>query len=129
MPELQLTLLMGFIRIIIGSFLISKSWKKINKHLLTTLFISFIYSSAICILFLTFMRHIILAIGAIMMNDDYTELIVFIYLTIYILSIFGIELKNNHICLEGIHEKKSITRSTIITHVISLLVIILFAVL
>lgn len=128
MSELSMMILCGVLRIFSGNILISEEWWSGDRYLMKVFSLSLIYSTLITILLIFLMNPLTLGMGLLFLDDKYTELVFLLYLIFCFLASFGIEWKNNQICLEGLYEYKRILQVTLMSHFMSLILMTIYVI-
>ena len=116
----------GAIRVYSNAALTSKKWWPVDKYLLQVFSVSFLYSTLLTMVLMFFMRPVILGMGLVLHQDRYTAFVVVLYLIFCLLALFGIEWKNNSICLKGFYKDKLIFQATLVSHVISFILLMAY---
>lgn len=130
MSELTALVVAGVIRIFSVRFLLKSKEGVKNGYILLVLFVSFIYSAILTVILLAMFRPILLGTGLILSDkiDDeiFINALFVIYILGYISSIFAAEYYNNKICLKDHYSTKLILRTTIISHIFSFTLVVLY---
>ena len=121
-----MVLLVGLIRIYTGHAFMSREWQLRDKYLLKVLLLSFVYSSIIAFLGLFFMRPMILGLALVLGDKIDVGFAVTCCFLVYLLLLYGVEWKNNRSCLEGFYDNRRIWQATLLSHVSSLVVMVVY---
>ena len=72
------------------------------------------------------MGPVVLGIGLLINEDAYTEVIILCYWILSVAAIFGIEVINNLKWLKEVYDHKSIIEATLVSHLLSLVAMMIY---
>ncbi len=126
MSELSMLLLIGVIRVFTSKALLSRNGQVTEKFLFKVLGLTVVYSTLLTLVLVPLVRPAILGADILFNIDRSVEGIIISYLILYALAVFFLELRNNQICLQGAYPNETIFKATLASHILSVVVWIVF---
>jgi hypothetical protein len=117
---------LSFLRALLGAIVISKGKILIQGYLLKSFSISFFYSMSVTVILVFFFRFFLFGIGLVIDNELAFRFLPEIYICGALGLIFLIELRTNQTYLAKRHSRKLINRTTFLTNLLSVVLLIAY---
>lgn len=131
MSEIQIAILICFVRIFITGFMLEK-WRILGskKFILLSLFVSFIYSSIFLVIAMSLFRPVALGFGLVFYEIINEEILIKTIFTVFGISYlfipFWLEYKNSIYCLGELYPKSTLFRANLFSNILSIATLFLW---